>query len=942
MARAVTAPELALLRSDNQRSILKVCIVKPSQVMTATIAAAPTKNDEVTEVSITVTSGSAAAVANGMTVLVGTAAGAYDIGIIRARSATAAVLKIGSTSDIAWTVGLHITVLDDYQIWARPLRYSDGLWNIEGEEAYTNQHSAMSPVPVLGPAVAVVPLSAGTATFSPTAAASWVPGSTISGYTWTAVGASATAGLTTATPTLTYNAPGLYRITCTVTAANGATATGYRYVYVPGVGAEPALNFGIEKITGDLQSGGWQFAVTMYDATEIAGIRPRTMVVLYAEDYYGDTLHSLGPIGGYENVVAVGWIDGATIDWNPEVGLVRYTVKGAAEWMQKAASWPVSLLDTTTTPGDWMHIQNLTVDKALWHMVSWRSTIAKTMDVYPSGDGRRAFDCSGNLGSIWEQLKAFAVKIGADPACDRYGRLFLETDLQYVKVADRAAIPVVMAITKADWQGTVNIQRRDFRQTALVEVAGFSWNGSKWGASLARAPGNAMSGTGAMNSRYNWLFTDQTQANEIAEYVFAKENNPYPVIPITLAANNRMIDICPRQYLTLTVAAVDTPLGLVWTDAVIICRRLEMAWDRESGALTTEIECELATSPVSPSVAVIPPSVPTPNLPPLPNFSDYGYPITPGLYGPPGTYLPPELPPDNTCYTDTAAAANGPYDIGVYGTKTNIQPISHSFDFFVRSSAHVNKTKYEVRGRFQKWNVLTSIWEDTTDDDFYSIRAVPHVGNQIAGIKDPVDNPRIRSGLLVGGAASALCYAINLVWAGTQATFWPDVFSFGPLSDATGGVMTHWKKGQGTRVHIEGVQHVSGGPPVYDTAHKFGITIGFTDVSIQPQGKPLYMHVASAIARDTIWARLSTGIEGAMINNENPYYPADSSAYFGEFVYPVGMPSGRDITIRLTTAENFNITNTYGMDIEIQPHPTYRIIIDGIYLYNICPPVAWP
>lgn len=944
MARAITAGELALLRSDNQRSNIRLCIVKPSTVFTARVTVVPSGNDEITTVTIGSTTGSAAAVLDGMTVLIGTTAGGYDVGIIRARSATATVLTIGSTSDIEWAVNQYITVLDDFQIWARPLRFSDGLWNIEGEEAYTDQNLNFKPVPILGPTVAVLPYNGAPVDFIPSAAGSWAPGSGISTYAWEAPGASASVDMTTIQPLITYNAPGLYRVRCTMTTPYGVTATGHRLVYVPGTGALPAENFTVEKLTGETSSGGWQFAVTMYDAAELSGIRPRALVVLYADDYYGTTKQSIGPINGYENIVALGWIDGATIDWNPEVGLVRFTVKGPAEWMQKASSWPISLLDATTTPTDWMHINSLYIDRALWHMVSWRSTISKVIDVYPNGDTRRAFDCSGNLGSLWEQLKAFGVKIGAEPICDRYGRLFMETDPQLVPVASRGTIPVVMDITKDDWQGTLNIQKREFRQTSLIEVAGFTWDGSKWGASLARAPGNAMSQTGSMTSRYNFLFADQTNANEIAELLFAKENNSFPTIPIQLAANNRMIDIAPRQYLTLTVGAADTPLGISWNAEKIIPRRVEIALDKESGALLTDIECERATVPISPSVAVIPPSVPTPNLPPLPDFNGYGWPVVPGDYGPPEDYLPPVIgtDPNSTCHISTGAPANGPYNLNVVGTKYDTDEyVYRPFHCYVRSSAHANLTRYEIRGKFQKYNVTLGIWQDTLDDNWYEVRAVAHSGGTITGVKDAIGgNPNIRTGVLPGGLSSQDVHTIQVIF-GEQMVINPESVSIWIYHENNNswtlseGTYTWWRKRRGIGFEWKNMAIQTGGA-VYLPRLSYGVYFQ-PPAGIVYRNRKYYMHIEVPVKPVEVGA-ISTGVQSTTTKLvDGRRFPVNVNAYFGEVIPNVPINTN-PIGIRWSDyLDTKDWEYECGMTVEIQPYPVYRIIFNGMYLYNICP-----
>jgi hypothetical protein len=154
------------------------------------------------------------------------------------------------TSEIVWADNLYLTVVDEFGLWAKhPSLIGTTLEMMDYLTSYDTQHSDFAPVPVLGPD-AVLWLSGATVSITPSAASSWVPGSTIASYEWQAVGASATSGLTTATPTITYDAAGVYRLRCTVTAANGEDWEGFRKVFVfelPSTGS-PSTGSGDEVV----------------------------------------------------------------------------------------------------------------------------------------------------------------------------------------------------------------------------------------------------------------------------------------------------------------------------------------------------------------------------------------------------------------------------------------------------------------------------------------------------------------------------------------------------------------------------------------------------------------------------------------------------------------------------------------------------------------------
>lgn len=928
MARAATSQELTYLRSDGQVSQLGLYVYNPPSVFTALVGTPPGTTDEVVQVNITGASGDPAGVADGMTVLVGSSAGASDIGITRAISATGAVINIGDTSDINWQAGQYLTVLADWGIWARKLAFNGGVWNIEGNIAYTNQNAVLDPVPVLGPIAAVLHKTGSTVSFNPDASVSWIPdGSAISGYANTAPGASATANLASANPTLTYNATGGYYRTCSVTGANGKTSTGYRYVFV----VDDAGNGAFTKLTlktnpsGTLTEGGWSFDVTLYDQADPTLIRDRAFVVLYAQDWYAGTQVSLGPIAGYENVICCGWIEGETIHWNAEQSTVSFRVSGPARWMASVGSWPISVMDTDTTPADWMHIQGLTIDKAIWHLCHWRSTVDKICDVIPSGDTRRAFDCSANMGTLWEQLKTFTdAKIGATPGCDRYGRLVVQIDPQFVPIAARSAFPIVMAITKADWRDAVDFQKR-LPSTSLIETAGFAYIDSQWTPMLSRAPGNAMIRFGSgMTSRYNLIFADQTSANALTAAIFAKLNNPYPSMPITLAQNNRLIDIVPQQYVTVSIAENDTPRGLIWTNQRLIPRRVELVF--EKGQIRTNIEGEAETIPGL-AVTVAPPQTPVTNYTPSdqaptsPNFPITPYPNTsiPSQYGSSGDTNLPGAP----CRDGTDPSSNGPYNVWASATIDGGQSTAIPFPFYARPSSATNPTQYSVELEGQRYDPTYGWIDDPSVLQYAHIYLIDSNGNvivegsggtfnlpsgtNVAGVEVKVDgNPIFLTGIEFLGAS--------------QITIWG---ALTPGVGITQGVTDDEAVGA---TNISTLDGAGGGFP---NGINQGIRFSFDSPA------PMLMHA------------IGHCFENSQVSTPPPVSTWQAGGTSGDgdnfnvtFLLGNG-PQNADFSFLTYSQRNGNVyldlyTFTQSMQVQVWADSAIRVIVKSLNLWNIC------
>lgn len=974
MARAATAGELALLRSDNQSTKLKVYVYNPLALATAQVASLPTSNDKVRSIAAKNGAGTWTDI-DGMTILVGTSAGAADVGVCRARYISGGTLYIGETSDIAWAVDQYLTVLPEFSLWARPLSLAAGVWNLEGETAYSDQNKLFNPMPVLGPLVYVGKLAAGSAVILPDAGASWLPGGTITGYSWAAPGATVTNG-TTATPTITYTSAGHYYISCTVTGSNGKTFTGYRAVIIEGTGISAGYEEAkLEACTGEADNGGWTFSVSVYESATASGlIRDRALCVVVADDTYGTTAQSIGYLSGQERVIVAGWIDGESIHNFPQYGTVQFTARGPAGWAQAASAWPMSIMHSDDDPVDWMHIKDLTVSTAHWFWGMWRGTAARFMDVYPLGDDYNVsiYDASSGSNDLWAQCKIPADKIAGLIACDRYGRMFFEPDAQLIDDTARAGLPVVMEISKEDWREEIVIERRLSRPIALLETGSITKVSGEWQAVLSRAPGNAMHRTGGVKSRFNMAFASQAHSNQVAGLMAGKENNPWQNPRLPLAGNNRLIDIVPCQYITLTIAAADNPRGVTWTSQRLIPRGVEFTHKLPAGVLLVDLTCEVETQAEN-SVTLEAPAVPDINLPDIPDI-DIDFPLIPlDLWQPFEPYIPPDEPPDptSTCLSNYAAEANGPLDMGVHGTRDTSYPIVVPRNFGVRTTSHTNQTKYQIRGRFQA--LSGGVWVDTPDDTFYTVAAVCADGAVVTGVKDSVTDPNKRTGTLAIAEASGktatqlqitwnenlLCHPETVmfsvdtgggdvtgeqewwiagsgwkgVWRGYQA-YW-GYPHMGRWLAATPNFPTGmFTPGQTVKLHMTLTRSGNGGDPLdYDQTYMEG-------VNGRPDGDPVFNPGRFGINTqpETQWR-----YHDLIYREHGNVYPKPDLGYW----YPAQKYGAELLCIiakpRSKTGDNwayYSYCDPVTWTIEMQFAASRRIVFDSVSLWNVCPPTA--
>jgi hypothetical protein len=639
LPRAATSPELALLRADGQSTRLYLTIHQPATIYTARLAAVPASTDQVSSITYSSGSGTLANVLQDMTLLVGSSAGACDLGLCRIRkdgATLAGTLYIGETSEINWTSNAYLTVVDEFGLWPRHIKMAaNGTTPLMDYDVdYTDQNTTEGaiPTPIMGPH-AVLWLRGASVSYEPNGSSSWTNDGTIEDWAWNAPGASGVLDLDTATPHIEYDTPGTYRIACTVTNNNGTSFTGYRYVFVVDDTHGLTTVFNLESCAGDASAGGWSFRVTLYDEATQALIRDRALVILHAVDYYGAQQTSLGIVAGCENIVAIGHIAGESITRGAEDkwGSVAFDVQGPQFWFGRMTAFPSGVKDVSdaTTPNKWTKFRRLTLNKAWYHFMRWRTTATRMMDIYPNTDTRRhkRLEAPGGQ-NIWSQLVEIAKRsMLANPCCDRYGRLFCEIDQQLV--SDRSSMPIVQALTPVDWAGELQIERQVVEQAALIDLSGVAWNGTAATPFFALAPGHVFKHYGAVEVVDRLMLTDQASTNTLAGLVSAWRNNPYPKIDVSLAANHRLFDLTPYQRLTLAIAAADTPRGLT-ESLTLIPRSIGYKHDARAGVLLTEatfeaeVVADLAVTgdtppdpPDPPIVPVEPPIEPPPIDPPL-------------------------------------------------------------------------------------------------------------------------------------------------------------------------------------------------------------------------------------------------------------------------------------------------------------------------------------
>jgi hypothetical protein len=588
-----------------------------------------------------VTTGTYSNVYPNSVLLLGSTPSNSDVGRIRVRNITGTYVTIAE-NDFTLVSGTYLTFIDYIDVASIYPRIIQDPNNAESvifykdyDIAYSNQNSLYGTFPCAGPHRATFISSTGTVYYTATGTYN-VRGDTVS-YLWAFEGGTPT-GSTAYTPGyVRYATPGHYRTKLTVTASGTAgiiSDTTYRYVSAydqPGQGNYPPVaKWEITDFSGDRDSGGYSVGLKLWE--NLGAIEPNALIVLFTQDFYGTTNISLG--GNAPNasdILFVGYIIGDTIKFNYKESWVEFKCGSVTEVMKQAEGFSVSC-ESKATPTTWFELQEMSVQKALYHYLRWHSTVLDTTDFQYTGDNRLVQYFDADRGSLYDAVNSFIdTGLLGETVSDRQGKIWAEI-APYGYENPFADIPFNITLLKQDWIEEPSITEKRTAETSVIEMGGIVYAGvstNKYYAYLTTAPSLTPYYRGRIESpREGLILNDQTQLNQIAGNYVAIKNANYEDVTVSLGGNYRNIDIAPQERFGFDINSQDTltPNSLLgWS-----FRPKSMNWQYNpvKGALYPQVSFSpvlTGTAGQTLLIPTVPPEIgysyPSLNLPPIPYFT---------------------------------------------------------------------------------------------------------------------------------------------------------------------------------------------------------------------------------------------------------------------------------------------------------------------------------
>lgn len=601
---ALTAPQLALLRADGHKTqwYLKVCV--PQTLFSARVNDASIARGAV-DITFDNGVGVSTDALEGMSVWIGSATGLHDLGVTRLRRDTiAAQLLVAENSEILWADNLYLTVKNEFLPWPKyPRLVAPSSYYKDYDYINIYQTDQWPPVAIMGaPAVGI--LSAGSATIAFDGSDSYAiyPSATIAVYAWEfPSGAPATSAA--ATQSVVWSVAGVYWVRFQAEDSNARGSFTRRPILITDL-SDCLTDFVCESMSGDIDNG-WQATFRVSEAATLAELPDGAPVFFFGVDYYGTTQTAIGMTGTRDNLKLFGYVLKDTVRKDPETGDTLFEVGTVNQLLSKVGTpFPKYLEDVgSVSPTIWTEGYRVTVQRALFYLIKFHSTLTEVTDMFIEQDDTSIAESDFPDAPLWDQLKTFAASTRLMRcSVSKQGVVRIKRDVNTIPIADRAAIPTVALLTHGDWDGEISIVERTFSEVSQIDLSGLRYTGippvsdSSIFPVFSLAPGRAPLAFGNRNELRSLALNSQSEANQLAGDVLARDNNRYESLTFPFNGNwVCSIEPAEQEYFTLSLAAGDTNRGIVWTAQKLIARQVTIDFDWAAGYMRPVVTFEIDT-----------------------------------------------------------------------------------------------------------------------------------------------------------------------------------------------------------------------------------------------------------------------------------------------------------------------------------------------------------
>jgi len=597
---------------------LRCYLHAPSVVFAARVnmASATYPLDEI--VYDTVTTGAYTDILPGMTVLLGSSAGADDYGRQRVRAAcTSTKVYVGRSSqgtrdgELTVTDNAYITVLNLFQVWAK-IPFIDTADNnkIYKDSEIAAAGNVADPPPIAnggvgfagtidsGTNVVTVEFTATDSVQFDAALSSAL--SQPSDFLWDVEDGTITVGtITSMEITATFPA-GFRYVHLTVTSDAGKTHTHHIPVFARDPDDDDTIAFQIVSHRKTPQ--GQELGIKVLDDVPRATYPDGTLVMVWNDD--ADLVVS-DPFRVH--MIFCGWHQNDDAGAQAErTATLRDTVLNCVDTAGRLKTLPgfPQLVEAAASPATWSQTRYPNVFYYLWYLLYWHSTALEVSDLLLGTQilNNFAFKILGSdAADLYTQVNSLANNVTPDHhlTCNRFNQLKLVVDPLIQSVASRSS-SIEDSLTDADWSHISFTYRRSPRTYKLLSYA-IDSDDATVTAIAAMAPGLAEGQGATYIETSERIAASQFDLNTTEGNRYARLNAPYGLFTIVVPFErlNANVDPANLSWVRLTVASGNAPQReLPITNQRGIVQEMNIAYDYQPTGLarTATLMWEMETS----------------------------------------------------------------------------------------------------------------------------------------------------------------------------------------------------------------------------------------------------------------------------------------------------------------------------------------------------------
>lgn len=588
-SQALTSGELDAFRGAGHASDVWLSVVPAATVGTAHINQA-TFTNPVTQLTVDNTSvGWTTYVRRGMTVWIGTTAGARDIGVYRVRSnPTSTILYIAEMSSgdpgmLALSIlrpladNAYITVIRDWNLWSIFPVIENGEFLKDVDTPYTDQNELSGEIPgYINVGVHPVGhMDGSTIDFTFTADVQWFETIGSASIDWTF--ANGTPGTATGAGPHTVSFPaGTHEVSVAAVSDNGGEAFAVRQVFAHDFAVNPPYSV---KILGDraTKQGRRVSAEIIGTGLDDTPLQTGAMVVLWEELYFenGDTLDSAC-------TQLTGWIE--SISGGDDGGVPTYRVEiiQALHRLEQIRGFS-QVLTATANPSNWQEVSPALChfNFYVFYLLYWHTTLLSLFD-YDAQDFVEVVmnTWANDPGDWYSTINRLGSFVSAELGQASDGTLYLRRKPSLMNNTDRnllvERVTLTLNETTCDLAIIPDMERRQFPEVGQTQGFAFQYNyitGQKTGLK-SYAPGEVPGQGGRTEQMPDQWVAHPSHLDLLVSNYHAMVNNPYPRVTVQLTRSNTVNALltAPAEmyWIELEVDADHWPEGVAFSSRCVV------------------------------------------------------------------------------------------------------------------------------------------------------------------------------------------------------------------------------------------------------------------------------------------------------------------------------------------------------------------------------------